>query len=338
MPEYRQNPLTNEWVILSCERQARPSEFLDQPARRESAACPFCWGNEHETPAEIARYCDANDKDSWSVRVVPNKYPAVSSVPCSREKQPACNDECLFRTAPALGKHEVIIESPRHVVSLTDLTLSESKSLFLAYRDRIAAHRAAGQAKHVQIFKNVGALAGASIEHSHSQLMALEHLPQDLEREVEIADGYYRRNGRSLMNSVLQAELATGTRVVAESANFAAFCPFASRFPYEVCLAAKTAGGQFEELQAGELGELAAIVREIIGRIESALGPIAYNYYLRPAPFDIGSSGQYDWHIEIFPRLVKVAGFEWSTGIFINTVSPEVAAKALRSLPDQRGN
>jgi UDPglucose--hexose-1-phosphate uridylyltransferase len=338
MPEYRQNPLTKEWVILSCERQARPSEFLDQPARRESSACPFCWGNEHETPAEIARYCDANDKGSWSVRVVPNKYPAVSLNASSRERQPACNDECLFRTAPALGEHEVIIESPRHVVSLTDLTLSETEYLFLAYRDRIAAHRAAGQAQYVQIFKNVGSLAGASIEHSHSQLMALEQLPQDLEREVAIADGYYRRNGRSLMNSVLQAELEAGTRVVAESANFAAFCPFASRFPYEICLAAKTAGGHFEELQAGELGELAAIVREIIGRIESMLGPIAYNYYLRPAPFDIDSSDQYDWHIEIFPRLVKVAGFEWSTGVFINTVSPEVAAKALRSLPDQRGN
>lgn len=338
MPEYRQNPLTKEWVILSCERQARPSEFLDQPARRENATCPFCWGNEHETPAELARYCDTKTKDSWSVRVVPNKYPAVSSEPCSVEKQPTCQDDCLFRTAPALGEHEVIIESPRHVVSLTDLTLAETEFLFLAYRDRIAAHRAAGKARYVQIFKNVGPLAGASMEHSHSQLMALDHLPQNLERELAIADGYYRRNGRSLMNSLLQAELSAGTRVVAQSANFAAFCPFASRFPYEICVAAKTSGGRFEELQTGELGELAAIVREIIGRIENSLGPIAYNYYLRPAPFDMASAGQYDWHIEIFPRLVKVAGFEWSTGVFINTVSPEAAAEMLRPLPGQRGN
>ena len=96
-------------------------------------------------------------------------------------------------------------------------------------------------------------------------------------------------------------------------------------------MAAKSSRRPFEELQAGELGELAGIVREIVGRIERALGAVAYNYYLRPAPFDMASPGQYDWHIEIFPRLVKVAGFEWSTGIFINTVSPEAAATALRT-------
>jgi UDPglucose--hexose-1-phosphate uridylyltransferase len=334
MPEYRQNPLTREWVILSSERQTRPSEFLDQPARRENAACPFCLGNEHETPEELARYSASGSKDAWSVRVVPNKYPAVTADP-HRGPLPkgegVCNADCLFRTAPALGEHEVIIESPRHVVSLTDLTPAERELLFLAYRDRIAFHRAAGKARYVQAFKNVGPLAGASIEHSHSQLMALEQLPQNVERDAAIAESYFRRNKRSLLHSLVQAELAGGTRVVAESPSFVAFCPFASRFPYEVCVAGKASGCPFEELQIGELGELARIARDIIGRIERALGPVAYNYYLRPAPFDMKSPGQYDWHIEIFPRLVKVAGFEWSTGIFINTVSPEAAAEMLRS-------
>ncbi|MGI8980926.1 MAG: galactose-1-phosphate uridylyltransferase [Pirellulaceae bacterium] len=334
MPEYRQNPLTREWVILSSERMARPSEFLDQPARRDIAACPFCLGNEHETPEELARYSSRGSKDGWSVRVVPNKYPAVTADPHPGplpQGEGDCNEDCLFRTAPALGEHEVIIESPRHVVSLTDLTSAETELLFLAYRDRIAFHRAAGKARYVQAFKNVGPLAGASMEHSHSQLMALEHLPADIERDVAIAASYFRRKGRSLMGAVLEAELDAGTRVIAESATFAAFCPFASRFPYEVCIGAKTSGRSYEELQAGELGELAGIVREIIGRIERALGPVAYNYYLRPAPFDMAPAGPYDWHIEIFPRLVKVAGFEWSTGVFINTVSPEAAAETLRT-------
>ncbi len=335
MPEYRQNPLTREWVILSSERMARPSEFLDQPARRDSAACPFCLGNEHETPEELARYSVGDSKDSWSVRVVPNKYPAVTPDPHPGplpRGEGVCNEDCLFRTVPALGEHEVIIESPRHVVSLTDLTPAETELLFLAYRDRIAFHRAAGKARYVQAFKNVGPLAGASMEHSHSQLMALEQLPHNVERDAAIAESYFRRKGRSLIGAVLQGELDAGTRVVAQSASFAAFCPFASRFPYEVCLAAKTSGRPFEELQAGEVGELARITSEIIGRIERALGPVAYNYYLRPAPFDMASPGPYDWHIEIFPRLVKVAGFEWSTGIFINTVSPEAAAEVLREI------
>lgn len=334
MPEYRQNPLTREWVILSSERQARPSEFLDQPARRQESACPFCLGNEHETPEELARYSANGSKDAWSVRVVPNKYPAVTADPhpgLLPRGEGGCNDDCLLRTASALGEHEVIIESPRHVVSLTDLTHAETDLLFLAYRDRMAAHQAAGRARYVQVLKNVGPLAGASMQHSHSQLMALEQLPQNVERDAAIAEGFFRRKGKSLVGAVVEAELEAGTRVVAQSGSFAAFCPFASRFPYEVCVAAKTSGRTFDELQTGELGELAGIVRDIIGRIEHALGPVAYNYYLRPAPFDIASPGQYDWHIEIFPRLVKVAGFEWSTGIFINTVSPEAAAEELRT-------
>src|SRR6185503_11286794 len=135
MPEYRQNPLTREWVILSSERQARPSEFLDQPARRENAACPFCLGNEHETPEELARYAASGSKDPWSVRVVPNKYPAVTADPHPGplpKGEGVCSDDCLFRTASALGEHEVIIESPRHVVSIMDLTPTETELLFLA--------------------------------------------------------------------------------------------------------------------------------------------------------------------------------------------------------------
>jgi UDPglucose--hexose-1-phosphate uridylyltransferase len=335
MPEYRQNPLTREWVILSGERQSRPSEFLDQPARRDEGACPFCLGNEHETPAELARYSADESQGSWSVRVVPNKYPAVTPIPHPGPfpmSEGVCDEDSLFRTAPALGEHEVIIESPRHVVSLTDLTPVETELLFLSYRDRIAFHRAAGKTRYVQAFKNVGPLAGASIEHSHSQLMALQQLPANIERDVANSDRYFRRHGRSLMGAIVSAELGERTRIVAQSDSFAAFCPFASRFPYEVCVVARASDRPFDELQAGEVGELAAIVREIIGRIEHALGPVAYNYYLRPAPFDITSPGQYDWHIEIFPRLVKVAGFEWSTGIFINTVSPEAAAETLRAV------
>lgn len=332
MPEYRQNPLTREWVILSCERQARPSEFLDQPARRDEAACPFCLGNERETPAELARYVDTASAAPWSIRVVPNKYPALIPGDCEGgQQQSECNDDCLLPSTPALGEHEVIIEAPRHVASLTELTPSETELLFQAYRDRMAAHRLAGKARYVQIFKNVGPLAGASMEHSHSQLLALEQLPRNIEYEAALATDYHHRNGRSLITALAAAEISAGERLVATSSAFAAFCPFASRFPYEVCIAPQRPARPLDQLQAGELGELASLVCDIVGRIERTLGPVAYNYYLRPAPFDTPEAGQYDWHIEIFPRLVKVAGFEWSTGIFINTVSPEAAAMALRT-------
>jgi UDPglucose--hexose-1-phosphate uridylyltransferase len=229
------------------------------------------------------------------------------------------------------GQHEVIVESPRHIASLTDLTADEARLLMMAYRDRIAALRRSGQFKYVQVFKNVGAAAGASIEHAHSQLIALADVPHVIEREVANSRDFFRRTGKSLLSAMAADELAAGARVVAETPRYIAFCPYASRFPFEVWVLPRKEEGSFESTEDGELGELSHFLQDVVGRIESAVGCVAYNCYLHSQPFDTAANDHYHWHIEIFPRFTKAAGFEWATGVFINPYLPETAAETLRA-------
>jgi UDPglucose--hexose-1-phosphate uridylyltransferase len=327
MSEYRYDLLHNRWVIVGGQRAGRPHEFEEQVVRRIADPCPFCAGNESETPEALATYRRPQD-NGWSVRVVPNKYPAV-------EPSPAANGDTgnheLFASRPALGQHEVIIESPRHVASLSELTADECALVFAAYRDRLAALRSEGQFRYVQIFKNVGAAAGASIEHSHSQLLALPHVPLHVADELESCRRYRQEHGRVLLAALLDEELARGARIVAEGPSLVAFCPWASRFPYEVWIVPRRQEPSFAAVPPGEIGEAARLVQELIGCIERALGPVGYNFLLHSQPFDTSRYDYYHWHIELFPRITKVAGFEWSTGVFINTTPPETAADELRA-------
>jgi UDPglucose--hexose-1-phosphate uridylyltransferase len=330
MSEYRQDPLSRRWVIIGSDRAARPNEFVEQPVRRQPVPCPFCAGNEHETPHAVLEY-RAPDNSGWLVRVVPNKYPAVTvdeahcpqCVPLSRQ----AGSEAI----PGFGRHEVIIESPRHVASLSELTLAEAELVFLAYRERIEQLKASGQHRYVQIFKNVGPGAGASLEHVHSQLVALPGIPEVVAQELASCREYYQQHGRPLVADLIGQELAAGERVLGQTANFVAYCPFASRFPYEVCLAPRQTAARFEDTATGQLGELSRLARDIVGRIESAAGPVAYNCVLHTQPFDTSPDDHYHWHIEILPRLTKVAGFEWGTGCYINPLPPETAAAHLRA-------
>lgn len=331
MPEYRQDPLSRRWVIIGADRAGRPNEFVEATTRQSSLSCPFCLGHESETPPAIASY-SANPKgnEGWTVRVVLNKYPALTT------------DEALCPTCqplsagpapdaiPGYGRHEVIIESPRHVASLSELTSAEAALVFLAYRDRLRALKAEGSYQYVQIFKNVGSAAGASLEHVHSQLVALPGIPDVLQQELASSLEYFRRERRSLLARLIEDELTAGVRIVAQTAQLVAWCPAASRFPYEVWVAPRQAHPRFEFAEAGELGELATIMQDAIGRIERVAGVSSYNYFLHTAPFDAPAYDHYHWHFEIMPRLTKVAGFEWGTGCYINPFPPEAAAAALR--------
>jgi len=331
MSEYRQDPLSRRWVIIGCdERATRPNEFIEATSRQSNLTCPFCPGNEAQTPPPVASY-SANGKDSWLVRVVPNKYPAVltDTAPC-----PTCQPLSLSAASgamPGFGRHEVIIESRRHVASLSELDDSEAELTFIAYRDRLLELKKDGRYRYVQIFKNAGPAAGASLEHVHSQILALPGVPETIEQELASSAEHFRLHRRPLFLDLIGQEQQAGSRLVTQTERFLAFCPFASRFPYEVWILPRQHQPRFEVLQASELSELSRIVREVIGRIECAVGQVAYNYFLHTLPFDTDLHDHYHWHIEIIPRLVKVAGFEWSTGCFINPYPPESAAAHLRS-------
>jgi UDPglucose--hexose-1-phosphate uridylyltransferase len=322
MPELRQDPLSRRWVIVGGDRATRPNEFVEAASRASGLSCPFCFGHEADTPPAIATY-GANGKGKWLVRVVPNKYPAVTPT--------AADMSATNGASAAIGCHEVIVESPRHVASMSELTDAEAAAAFEAYRDRLWRLKGEGMYRYVQIFKNVGPAAGASLEHVHSQLVALPTVPDAVEQELASSGEHFRQHNESILSAMLDRELATGERLVAQTDRFVAFCPYASRFPYEVWVVPRQHQPRFEDAEPGELGEVSRLVRDTIGCIERAVGPVAYNYFLHTQPFDMPAYDHYHWHIEIIPRLTKVAGFEWSTGCFINSYPPESAAEHLRS-------
>lgn len=329
MSEFRHDPLSRRWVIIGGERNGRPNEFVEAATRVSNISCPFCAGHETETPPAIASY-GAHDNGTWLARVVPNKFPAVASCAVPGKKlDRGINGHPT--SLPGFGTHEVIIESPRHVASLSDLTDGELHAVFSAYRDRLTQLKAQRLYRYVQIFKNVGPAAGASLEHVHSQLLALTSVPEVVQQELAASGDHFLEHKRSLLLDMLELEITAGERVIAMTDHFVAFCPYASRFGYEVWVAPRRHQARFEDVEAGELGELSLLMREIISRIEGAAGQVAYNYFLHTQPFDMPAYDHYHWHIEIVPRLTKVAGFEWSTGCFINPYAPEAAASHLRS-------
>jgi len=328
MSEFRHDPLSRRWVIIGGERAGRPNEFVEAATRARGLNCPFCAGHETETPPAIATY-GANGKGTWLTRVVPNKFPAVTAGEPPPSNLFSATGENVV--APGFGRHEVIVESPRHVASLSELTDAEAEAAFSAYRERLRQIKAERQYRYVQIFKNVGPAAGASLEHVHSQLVALPDVPGVVQQELESSGEYFQSHKRSLLLDVLEKELAAGERIVIGTKHFVAFCPYASRFGFEVWIVPRRHQPRFEDVEAGELGELSQLARDIIGRIERAAGHVAYNYFLHTQPFDMPAHDHYHWHIEIIPRLTKVAGFEWGTGCFINAYPPESSAAELRA-------
>lgn len=332
MSEYRQDPLSRRWIITGSDRAARPNEFLEPPITRQPGPCPFCAGNESETPDAVSTYV-LNGGKNWLVRVVPNKYPAISTdQSVDRATAPLSAGSGVGSAGiPGFGRHEVIIESPRHVASFTELIPLEAEFVIRAYRDRLSQLKAERRYAYVQIFKNVGPAAGASLEHVHSQLLALPGVPEAIQQELTASGDYYRQSGVSLLGKLIADELAAGTRIVAETDRFVAFCPYASRFSYEVWVAPRRHEPCFEDVEDGQFGELSRLMQDVIGRIERTVGQPTYNYFLHTQPFDMPAAGHYHWHIEIIPRLSKVAGFEWSTGCFINPLASESAAEHLRA-------
>ena len=224
----------------------------------------------------------------------------------------------------------MIIESPRHIVSSTDLTDTELADVLSIYRDRLLAIKADKRIRYGLIFKNVGPAAGASIEHTHSQLVGMEHVPPAVAEELSASLSFYQQNNRCIFCDLLEREIATASRIVVNAAEFMAFCPFAARFPFETWLLPKRHQSHFEQLSQPEIAELAISLRRCIEKIERASGRSQYNYLIHSAPFDTGPQSHYHWHIEIFPRMTTTAGFEWATGSYINPVPPEEAAEMLR--------
>lgn len=332
MSELRKDPIVGRWVIIAKNRADRPQDLLDGALPvRSGSECPFCEGNESQTPNEICALREAGaerDRPGWRVRVVPNKFPALEI-----EGDLSRQDLGIYHTMRGVGAHEVIIESPRHLTSATQMAGDNLRDVLWIYRDRLLDLKQDSRLLYGMIFKNVGAAAGASLEHSHSQLIVTPIVPISVAEELAGSQEFFRHRGRCVFCDMIDQERDLKERIVVDSPGFVAFCPFAARFPFETWIVPTAHASHYETLSRAQSEELARVVLRVLEKIESALDRPAYNYIIHTAPFDTFALDHYHWHIEIIPRMTKTAGFEWGTGFYINPVPPEEAATFLRELP-----
>ncbi len=334
MAEIRRDPVTGGWVIIATERAARPHDFFVSRGERKTEFCPFCEGNEDRTPAEIAavRPLDSPpDTPGWKIRVVPNKFPALRL-----DQRLRVEGQGLYHTVQGFGAHEVIIESPQHLTSPTQMTRQDFQLVIQTYCDRSRALSADERLSYVLVFKNVGESAGASIEHTHSQIIAVPVMPKRVHEEMRGCEESYADGGRCLFCDILEQELREGVRVVVEDEDFAVLSPFAARFPFEMWILPKRHSTHFFELDGDLVGGLAAVLQEALGRMEVCLRDPPYNYAVHTAPVGSSQADYFHWHIELIPRVTRLAGFEWGTGFHINPMAPERATEYLRDVSEAR--
>ncbi|MBI4550053.1 MAG: galactose-1-phosphate uridylyltransferase [Candidatus Omnitrophica bacterium] len=337
MPELRKDPVTGRWVIISTARGKRPSDFKpDATPVPDSGNCPFCYGNESMTPAEICavrRDGSAPNTPGWSVRVVPNKFPSLGIDDHLIKKGVG-----MYDLMSGFGAHEVIIETPDHHRPVDQLSLSEIKDILTIYQNRVEDLHRDIRFRYILIFRNEGRESGASLYHPHSQLIATPVTPKRVKEELMGAEAYYKTKERCVFCDMINQEKDSQQRIVYENDHFISFCPFASRFPFELCLLPKNHEPDFYASRQ-RIDDMALALKMTMEKLHTALNRPQYNFIIHSAPNLFPRRGywhtirdDYHWHFEIMPRLTRVAGFEWGTGFYINPTAPEDAAKFLREV------
>ena len=333
MPELRRDPVVGRWVIIAAERRLRPRQFEANGAAKLAGGpevCPFCPGHEEFTPPEILAYRPAGTTPNgpgWLTRVVPNKFPALQ-IEGDLERR----GEGIYDRMNGIGAHEVIIESPDHAKELSELSIEEIERVLLAYRDRMRDLQNDHRFRYILGFKNHGASAGASLSHGHGQLIATPIIPEVVQEELDGALRHYRLKERCVYCDMVDQELREGRRLVREEDGFVAIAPFAPRFSFETWILPKRHHASFVAIEGEAVQALASILRDTLARIRRALDGPDYNFLIHTAPCREAQMEHYHWHLEIFPRIAHVAGFEWGTGFYINATPPEESAQYLREM------
>jgi UDPglucose--hexose-1-phosphate uridylyltransferase len=307
--ELRHDRLHQTWVVIAPGRGARPRDILLRSESAAEGACPFCPGQEHETPPEVlATGRPAGglpNTPPWRVRVFPNRYPAVTG---------------------AAGRHEVVVLSPRHDDALADLAPAELREFLAVARDRVDQLERDGRLRAVTVFLNSGAGAGASLSHPHGQILATPEIPAVLRAEVAAHAQQRAVHGDCLLCDLAEEARRDG-RVVHEDDAAVTFAPRASRFSWEMHIAPRRCRARLADASADELDAVAIHLGAACRALRAAAADPAYNLVLHTSP----SPGEdFHWHVELMPRLAPLAGFEAGTGFFINPVAPEDAARMLR--------
>jgi len=329
LPELRKDPITGRWVIVAADRAMRPTDFIREHVVPVGGRfCPFCPGHEDKTPPEVLAYRPGGgiaNGPGWTLRVTPNKFPALRV-----EGELNRTGDGIYDKMNGVGAHEVVIETPDHLLTLGDLTDKQVENVFWAVRDRIVDLRKDGRLRYIIAFKNHGAGAGATLEHSHSQLIALPVVPKRAREELDGAKRYFDYRERCIYCDIIRHELENGSRVILETDHYITVAPYASRFPFETWIIPKKHSSHFEDIEIPQVQNLGWILRAAIRKIDKVLERPAYNLMIHSSPLQEGAMAYYHWHIEIIPKLTYPAGFEWGTGFYINPTPPEEAAKFLR--------
>lgn len=322
MSELRLNPLTGRWVTIASNRGGRPGELIspDLPFAPDAAdrPCPFCPGNEEATPPSLEEY---GTDGAWSVRVVPNRYPAFSgSDPMRVDKLGP-----VFTQADASGIHEVLVLSPGHHDTWADLDDKQAGLVMAAIRDRMEDHGRQTATRYTQAIVNAGREAGASLEHPHGQLLGIPFVPGEI---VEEQRGFERFEGSCLLCTVADAEVDAGHRVVHADERVVLVCPFWSASPYEVLAIPRHHSEHLVDASPKDLVAVGRALRDVLAMLRDVMGHVSYNLVFHTAPHH--QTGGFHWHVHVNPRITSVAGFEQGTGVMINIVPPEQAAQHLR--------
>lgn len=332
MTELRKDIITGEWVIIAVERGNRPKSTnchlaINNSGQSNVSECPFCYGNENRTPPEILAYRLQGKPNSpgWEVRVVPNQYAALKP-----SKGVNIIKTGIFESISGTGNHEVLIESPRHNGTLGSYPLEHIIKVIKILKERYLDLKNDAWVKYIQIFKNYGAAAGASQTHPHFQLIAGPVVPQKIAGLWAGAGEFYRKNLNCVFCEIIEQEKKLDQRLVEFNKNFAAICPFASRFPGEVWIIPTIHQPDFSLLNDEQLRDLAGILKNIMGKLEVAFENPPYNLVLYTMPTAGGEEVYCHWYIAIMPRITTLAGFELGTGIYINLMSPELACQTLQ--------
>lgn len=332
--EIRKDYLLNRWVIIASERKKRPTDFPATPHEKiNKGSCPFCPGNEKMTPPSFLLYLPSNggirkEKDTdgdraqnWLIRCIPNLYPALSP----RKAVPFAPNE-LHKREDGVGAHEVIIESPRHDEHLGLGRLEQTQLAVQAFMDRLEA---LSVWEYVSIFRNHGKKAGASLSHAHSQIIATPMVPRLVSNELSACMAKFKESNECPYCRIFESE-RNSPRFIYENPSFIAFAPWASVYPFEFWLLPKRHQHTLLQLHENEKKLFAEALNSCMSSLAKVLNdpPYSFGFHISPSH---GQHEYYHWHLEVYPKLTIQAGFENSTGMFINVTPPELAAQSLRN-------
>ncbi len=333
MSQFRQNPVTKEWVLIAPNRNTRPEEFSAHHLGHHAVShqnlpelikeCPFCPGNEHLNP-DIGRY--PNGKQ-WEIRIIPNKYEALSHTPLSRNKE-------FYVSRSGSGDHEVLILR-KHNEPVALQSIQTVELTFQVFKHRLEELKQHRHLAYVQFFHNHGRDAGASLLHPHYQLISTPMVPNGIHDELLGCYHYYQVHKECIFCAISREELKHRERLIFETSDFVVFAPYASRIPFETLIIPKEHISRFEHMTDHQITQLAYVLKVTLGQLYTKLNDPPLNFYIHTMPFEhvahtAHESKAYHWHLTIFPRIGIWGGFEFGTGVPINTVSPELAAEFLK--------